>query len=122
MAWGGGSSHHHGHQERKHQHINKLVSNHEAAFAQMKEYYQQITRDNCALLDKYEAEVKELLANQKKNATYLEMAMKERERLKTPLEAALSEVADLQFKLKDAPKTKTALQGFQGRLKMHQKK
>ena len=88
----------------------------------MKDYYQQITRDNCALLDKYESEVAELLANQKKNATYLEMAMKERDRLKTPLEAALAEVADYQFKLKEAPKTKQTLQGAMGRLKLHQKR
>ena len=42
--------------------------------------------------------------------------------MKTPLEAALAEVAELQSKLKDEPKTKQTLDGAMGRLKMHQKR
>jgi adenylosuccinate synthase len=37
-------------EERKNLHINKLVSNHEKAFQEIKEYYYEITKDNLDLI------------------------------------------------------------------------
>lgn len=37
-------------EERKNQHINDLMKNHEKAFGQMKSYYNDITRDNLKLI------------------------------------------------------------------------
>ncbi len=37
-------------EERKNQHINELMKNHEDAFREMKEYYNDITRENLELI------------------------------------------------------------------------
>jgi len=37
-------------EERKNQHINDLIKNHEEAFREMKEYYNDITRENLELI------------------------------------------------------------------------
>ena len=37
-------------EERKNQHINELMKNHEDAFKEMKEYYNDITRENLELI------------------------------------------------------------------------
>jgi hypothetical protein len=37
-------------EERKNLHINKLISNHEKAYREIKEYYYDITKDNLDLI------------------------------------------------------------------------
>lgn len=37
-------------EERKNQHINELMQNHESAFREMKEYYNDITRENLEII------------------------------------------------------------------------
>lgn len=37
-------------EERKNQHINDLMANHEQSFREMKEYYNDITRENLELI------------------------------------------------------------------------
>ena len=37
-------------EERKSQHINELMKNHQEAFKEMKEYYNDITRENLELI------------------------------------------------------------------------
>jgi len=37
-------------EERKNQHINDLMKNHEDAFREMKEYYNDITKENIELI------------------------------------------------------------------------
>ena len=37
-------------EERKNQHINELMQNHESAFREMKEYYNDITRENLEIV------------------------------------------------------------------------
>lgn len=37
-------------EERKNQHINDLMKNHEEAFREMKEYHNDITRENLELI------------------------------------------------------------------------
>merc|ERR1711998_664352 len=55
-------------EERKNKHIKQIIANHERAFAEMKDYYQNITHDNCKLIDKYQEEIQELEKSQLKNA------------------------------------------------------
>lgn len=40
-------------EERKNEHINSLMKNHEEAFKEMKEYYNDITRENLELIRMY---------------------------------------------------------------------
>ena len=37
-------------EERKNQHINELMKNHEEAFREMKDYYNNITKENLELI------------------------------------------------------------------------
>jgi len=91
-------------EERKNLHINDLMRNHERAFRQMKSYYNDITNDNLQLIKDLKSEVVE----KKKKAVGVQKTMfdigQENMRLSEPLNAAVSEVADLRAQLKDQEK------------------
>lgn len=42
-------------EERKNLHINELIKNHDEAFAELKNYYNEITRDNLKLIKDHKA-------------------------------------------------------------------
>jgi len=46
-------------EERKNEHINELMSNHEAAFKEMKHYQNQITRENLELIKSHRDQLAE---------------------------------------------------------------
>ena len=47
-------------EERKNQHINELMKAHEDAFKEMKEYYNDITRENLELIRTHRARLSEI--------------------------------------------------------------
>lgn len=47
-------------EERKNQHINELMKAHEDAFKEMKEYYNDITRENLELIRTHRARLQEI--------------------------------------------------------------
>ena len=49
-------------EERKNQHINELMVNHESAFQEMKAYYNDITRENIELIKVHKDKLKEIKA------------------------------------------------------------
>ena len=52
-------------EERKNEHINQLMTNHEQAFREMKVYYNDITRENLELIKVHKeklAEIKEKIS------------------------------------------------------------
>ena len=59
-------------EERKNQHINELMINHDLAFKEMKEYYNSITRDNIGIIKQLReqiADVKVKTAENESSAT-----------------------------------------------------
>ena len=104
-------------EDRKNKHLQTLMENHKVAFAEMKDYYQGITADNCGLIKRYEEELAELRANQLKNAELLKAATDENERLRAPLAVVMAEVAQLRSKLSGVDKVKLMLSNARGRLK-----
>ena len=54
-------------EERKNLHINDLIKNHEEAFAELKNYYNSITRDNLKLIKEHKAEIKQINEESEKN-------------------------------------------------------
>jgi len=53
-------------EERKNEHINLLMTNHEKAFHEMKQYYNDITRENLELIKVHKeklTEIKEKIAS-----------------------------------------------------------
>jgi growth arrest-specific protein 8 len=93
------------------------MKNHEAAFGEMREYYQGITADNCGLIQRYEAELADLRTNQLRNADLLTAAENENGRLRDPLAAIMAEVSQLRASLSEVEKIKLMLRNATGRLK-----
>ena len=54
-------------EERKNQHINDLMKNHEEAFREMKEYYNDITRENLELIKMYKDKLVDIRAQIESN-------------------------------------------------------
>ncbi|XP_038224319.1 dynein regulatory complex subunit 4 isoform X3 [Dermochelys coriacea] len=108
-------------EERKNGQINTLMKNHEKAFSDIKNYYNDITLNNLALINT----LKEQMEEMKKKEDHLEKEMAEvllqNKRQTEPLQRAREEVAELQKKLAHYEKDKEALANTKARLKVTQK-
>lgn len=96
-------------EERKNNHINQLLRAHEAAFAEMKRYYNDITEANLALVQDLKARIAEAGDKQAANQKLMLEIAEENKRLSDPLARAQAELASLQSDLKDADKDKQSL-------------
>ena len=79
-------------EDRKNSHLRTLMSNHEQAFAEMREYYRAITADNLGLIKRYEEELKELATNETRNMELLRSARQQNDDV-SPSEKACSSSA-----------------------------
>ncbi|XP_048371129.1 dynein regulatory complex subunit 4 isoform X1 [Sphaerodactylus townsendi] len=108
-------------EERKNGQINTLMKNHEKAFSDIKNYYNDVTLNNLALINT----LKEQMEEMKKKEDHLEKEMAEvllqNKRLTEPLQRAREEVAELQKKLSHYEKDKVSLASTLARLKVTQK-
>jgi growth arrest-specific protein 8 len=96
-------------EERKNLHLAQLTAAHEQAFAEIKKYYNDITKANLDLITTLKAQIGE--ANEKSAANQklmLEIA-EENKRLSDPLQRATSELHSLHADLKDADKDRQSL-------------
>ncbi|XP_071237609.1 dynein regulatory complex subunit 4-like [Salvelinus alpinus] len=104
-------------EERKNSQINTLMKNHEKAFSDIKNYYNDITLNNLALINS----LKEQMEEMKRKEEHLEEDMAEvllqNKRLTEPLQRAKEEVTELQKQLANYEKDKTSLAGAKARLK-----
>ncbi|XP_019360911.1 PREDICTED: growth arrest-specific protein 8 [Gavialis gangeticus] len=108
-------------EEHKNGQINTLMQNHEKAFSDIKNYYNDVTLNNLALINT----LKEQMEEMKKKEDHLEKEMAEvllqNRRLAEPLQRAREEVAELQKKLVHYEKDKEVLVSTKARLKVTQK-
>ncbi|XP_020844758.1 dynein regulatory complex subunit 4 isoform X3 [Phascolarctos cinereus] len=108
-------------EERKNGQINTLMKNHEKAFSDIKNYYNDITLNNLALINS----LKEQMEEMKKKEDHLEKEMAEvmvqNKRLTDPLQKAREELLELQKKLVNYEKDKHALASTKARLKVTEK-
>jgi len=58
-------------EERKNEHINELMHNHEEAFTEMKQYFNDITRENLELIKQHKEKLSELKNQTVTNETSL---------------------------------------------------
>lgn len=72
-------------EERKNQHINDLMLSHENSFREMKEYYNDITRENIELIKVHKEKLKEIKANIQNNDYVVADLRKKESELKHPL-------------------------------------
>lgn len=83
-------------EERKNQHYNDLMKNHENAFRDMKDYYNDITRENLKLITVH----KENLADVQKNILRNQVHIDELKEMNKKLEIPLNEIKDKRNELK----------------------
>jgi len=104
-------------EERKNQHINELLFNHQEAFDEIKAYYNDITHDNLQLIRSLKDEITEMKEREKRNQKKMAMLTQENKDLSEPLARKLEEQRELEDKLKSYGKDKMALKN----LKAHHK-
>ncbi|KAI9222572.1 growth-arrest-specific micro-tubule binding-domain-containing protein [Blastocladiella britannica] len=105
-------------EERKNGQINALMKNHEKAFAEIKNYYNDITLNNLALINSLKEQVEEMKKKEERNEKLMSDIAAENKRLSEPLQAALAEGEDLRKKLSSYQKDKMSLQNSKARLKV----
>ncbi|GMF65580.1 unnamed protein product [Phytophthora lilii] len=103
-------------EERKNLHINDLMKNHEKAFTQIKNYYNDITKDNLRLIDSLKNEIAAMKKKAAANTKLMHDVSQENKRLSEPLAAAIQEVEHLRHELKDEQKDKLSLRNAKARL------
>ncbi|XP_053771754.1 dynein regulatory complex subunit 4 isoform X5 [Desmodus rotundus] len=108
-------------EERKNGQISTLMQRHEAAFADMKNYYNDITLNNLALI----TSLKEQMEDMRKKEEHLEKEMQEvsaqNRRLAEPLQKAREEMNEMRRKLGDHKRDKQILVCTKARLKVTEK-
>eukprot|EP00941_MAST-03F_sp_MAST-3F-sp1_P006269 g6269.t1 len=104
-------------EERKNLHVNDLMRNHEKAFSQIKNYYNDITKDNLKLIKALKTEVKSMKNKATTNVKEVELISQENKRLMEPLGVAVQEVQALKEKLRDREKDNLALTNSEARSK-----
>jgi len=104
-------------EERKNQHINELLFNHQEAFDEIKAYYNDITHDNLQLIKNLKDEIQEMKEKEKKNQKRMQLLTQQNKDLAEPLTKKLEFQRELEEKLKSYTKDKMALKN----LKAHNK-
>eukprot|EP00997_Jenningsia_sp_PLL12_P005162 NODE_2075_length_994_cov_61.579894_g1696_i0.p1 GENE.NODE_2075_length_994_cov_61.579894_g1696_i0~~NODE_2075_length_994_cov_61.579894_g1696_i0.p1 ORF type:complete len:282 (+),score=96.03 NODE_2075_length_994_cov_61.579894_g1696_i0:75-920(+) len=103
-------------EERKNEHIKELVTKHEKAFAEIKEYYNEITSKNLDLIKSLKEEVNTMKNNKQYNEKLMSDIAQENRRLKEPLQNAKQDVENLQHELANYEKDKMSLRNTRSRL------
>merc|ERR1712150_163126 len=75
-------------EERKNGQINTLMKNHEKAFSDIKNYYNDITLNNLALINSLKEQVEEMKKKEERMEKQMNEIMAENKRLKEPLQKA----------------------------------
>ncbi|XP_006255841.1 dynein regulatory complex subunit 4 isoform X3 [Rattus norvegicus] len=108
-------------EERKNGQISTLMQRHEEAFTDIKNYYNDITLNNLALINS----LKEQMEDMRKKEEYLEREMAEvslqNKRLAEPLQRAKEEMSEMQKRLGNHERDKQILACTKARLKVTEK-
>lgn len=105
-------------EERKNQHINELMKNHEEAFREMKEYYNDITRENLELIRMHREKLIDIRTQIEQNQVTVEHLKLKMEELKRPLANAITERDSLYKQLFNFGKDVMALRNAKARYKV----
>eukprot|EP00112_Aurelia_sp_Birch-Aquarium-sp1_P000082 Seg1005.10 transcript_id=Seg1005.10/GoldUCD/mRNA.D3Y31 product="Dynein regulatory complex subunit 4" protein_id=Seg1005.10/GoldUCD/D3Y31 len=105
-------------EERKNSQINTLMKNHEKAFSDIKNYYNDITLNNLALINSLKEQVEEMKRKEERMEKQMNEIMAENRRLTEPLQRAREEVQELQRELANYHKDKASLASAKARLKV----
>lgn len=96
-------------EERKHKMIEALMAAHQKAFADIKNYYNDITHNNLDLIKSLKEEVKELETEERKDETRLHEKMQENKKLSAPLKRMKEDAVRLGTELEEYRKEKAEM-------------
>jgi hypothetical protein len=102
-------------EERKNQHINDLLTNHQEAFERIKSYYNDITRDNLQLIRSLKDDIAEMRQKERANQKKMHQLTLENKNLSQPLAEREELRAKLTEDLKSYNKDKMALRNLKAR-------
>ncbi|KAK3603396.1 hypothetical protein CHS0354_009378 [Potamilus streckersoni] len=105
-------------EERKNGQINTLMKNHEKAFSDIKNYYNDITLNNLALINTLKEQVEEMKKKEERMEKQMAEVIAENKRLAEPLQKAREEVEELRKQLANYEKDKETLRMTKARLKV----
>ncbi|XP_029464188.1 dynein regulatory complex subunit 4 isoform X2 [Rhinatrema bivittatum] len=108
-------------EERKNGQINTLMKNHEKAFSDIKNYYNDITLNNLALINSLKEQMEEMKRREDRLEKEMADLQLQNKRLIEPLQKAREEVAELQRQLSNYKKDKTLLASTSARLRVTEK-
>ncbi|GLC38346.1 Dynein regulatory complex subunit 4 [Pleodorina starrii] len=103
-------------EERKNTHINELMKKHERAFAEIKNYYNDITHNNLDLIKTLKEDVAEMKRREAQNEKLMYEIAQDNKRLSEPLTKALKEVEMLRQQLANYDKDRLSLSQTKARL------
>ncbi len=109
-------------EERKNQHINDLMKNHEDAFREMKEYYNDITRENLELIKMHKEKLIDIRAQIETNQKTVDQLKQKMEELERPLAKARHNRDILKKQLATFDKDVMALRNAKARLQVLKKR
>jgi polyhydroxyalkanoate synthesis regulator phasin len=104
-------------EERKNQQINTLMRNHEKAFSDIKNYYNDITLNNLSLINTLKTEIEDIKRQRERLEKQMAEVQAENKRLVEPLQKAQDQVSELQRQLFSYNKDKALLASTRARLK-----
>lgn len=104
-------------EERKNEHINQLMTNHEQAFREMKEYYNDITRENLELIKVHKEKLAEIREKINQNGVLVQEMKTEHEKLQPKFQAVLQDLRTFQKQVSTFDKDTMALRNANGCLK-----
>lgn len=107
-------------EERRNEYINGLTRQHEAKFAEVKEYYNSITRNNLEVIQSLKEEIALMRKNDEQNESLMYSVEQENHNLASPLEEAERDVAELQQRKKKYVQDKQSISMTRARLRMLQ--
>nr|CAB3248315.1 growth arrest-specific protein 8 [Phallusia mammillata] len=108
-------------EERKNGQINALMKNHEKAFSDIKNYYNDITLNNLALINSLKEQIEEMKKKEERMEKEMGEIQLQNRRLIEPLQRAKEEVEDLRKQLTNYHKDKASLSSAKARLKVMDK-
>ncbi|CCW66974.1 unnamed protein product [Phytomonas sp. Hart1] len=104
-------------EERWNEHINHLIHQHDEKFAEMKSYYNNITKNKLVIIQALKDEIVNMKKNDVNNETLIYDIEKENQNLIAPLEQAEREVTELELKKKQHFQDKQSLSMTRARYK-----
>ncbi|KAK9712535.1 Growth-arrest specific micro-tubule binding [Popillia japonica] len=103
-------------EERKNTQINELTKSHELAFNEMKNYYNDITLNNLALISSLKDQMEILRKQNERMSKQVADLTLENKRLAEPLKQALADVAEYKRQLQNYEKDKISLANTKAKL------